>query len=50
MMRVVTDGVPSDRVFSWLQLAIDWAYEQKIIPHKMSVDSLFHKNTADLIP
>ena len=33
-----------------IQLAIDWAFEQKIIPHKMSVDYLFHKNTADLVP
>jgi 4,5-dihydroxyphthalate decarboxylase len=31
-----------------LQLAIDWSYEQKIIPHKMSVDELFDDVTANL--
>ena len=30
------------------QLAIDWAYDQKFIPKKMSVDELFHENTAHL--
>ncbi|WP_260926986.1 phosphate ABC transporter substrate-binding protein [Novosphingobium sp. 9] len=31
-----------------LQLAIDWAYEQKIIPARMSVDSLFDETTGAL--
>ncbi len=31
-----------------LQLAIDWAYEQKIIPNKMSVDELFDDVTGAL--
>lgn len=31
-----------------LQLAIDWAYEQKIIPNKMTVDELFDETTAAL--
>jgi 4,5-dihydroxyphthalate decarboxylase len=33
-----------------IQLAIDWAYEQKIIPEKMSVESLFDETTAALEP
>lgn len=33
-----------------LQLAIDWSFEQKIIPHKMSVDELFDETTASLEP
>jgi 4,5-dihydroxyphthalate decarboxylase len=32
-----------------IQLAIDWAFEQKIIPEKMSVDSLFDDTTASLV-
>lgn len=31
-----------------IQLAIDWAYDQKIILEKMSVDSLFDETTASL--
>lgn len=31
-----------------IQLAIDWALDQKIIPHRMSVDSLFDETTAAL--
>jgi 4,5-dihydroxyphthalate decarboxylase len=31
-----------------IQLAIDWAFEQKIIPHKMEVDALFDEITASL--
>lgn len=31
-----------------LQLAIDWALDQKIIPHRMSVDELFDDVTANL--
>jgi 4,5-dihydroxyphthalate decarboxylase len=31
-----------------LQLAIDWAFEQKIIPRKLSVDELFDDTTAAL--
>jgi 4,5-dihydroxyphthalate decarboxylase len=31
-----------------LQMAIDWAFEQKIIPAKMSVDELFDDVTASL--
>ena len=31
-----------------LQLAIDWAFEQKIIPHRMTVDALFDETTASL--
>ncbi len=33
-----------------LQLAIDWAFEQKIIPYKMAVDDLFDETTAALEP
>jgi 4,5-dihydroxyphthalate decarboxylase len=32
-----------------LQMAIDWSYDQKIIPHKMSVDELFDDTTAALV-
>lgn len=31
-----------------IQLAIDWAFEQKIIPGKVSVESLFDETTANL--
>jgi 4,5-dihydroxyphthalate decarboxylase len=31
-----------------LQLAIDWSYEQKIIPNRISVDELFDDTTASL--
>jgi 4,5-dihydroxyphthalate decarboxylase len=31
-----------------IQLAIDWAHEQKIIPHKIAVDDLFDETTAML--
>ncbi|QGP81148.1 phosphate ABC transporter substrate-binding protein [Sphingobium sp. CAP-1] len=31
-----------------LQLAIEWAFEQKIIPRKLSVDELFDETTANL--
>ena len=31
-----------------LQLAIDWALEQKIIPRRLSVDELFDETTAAL--
>jgi 4,5-dihydroxyphthalate decarboxylase len=31
-----------------LQLAIDWSFEQKIIPRKLSVDELFDDTTAAL--
>ena len=31
-----------------LQLAIDWAFEQKIIPRKLSVDELFDETTGSL--
>lgn len=31
-----------------LTMAIDWAFEQKIIPQRMSVDSLFDETTAAL--
>ncbi|GBR09041.1 substrate-binding domain-containing protein [Acetobacter oeni] len=31
-----------------LQLAIDWAFEQKIIPSRMAVDDLFDETTASL--
>lgn len=30
------------------EIAIDWAFEQKIIPHKPSVDELFDETTASL--
>ena len=33
-----------------IQLAIDWAFEQKIIPNKLSVDELFDDTTAALEP
>lgn len=32
-----------------LQMAIDWSYEQKIIPDRMSVDDLFDDTTAALV-
>jgi len=32
-----------------IQLAIDWAFEQKIIPHKIAVDDLFDETTAGLM-
>jgi len=32
-----------------IQLAIDWAFEQKIIPHKIAVDDLFDDMTAGLM-
>ena len=32
-----------------LELAIDWAFEQKIIPHKLTVDELFNDLTAGLL-
>jgi 4,5-dihydroxyphthalate decarboxylase len=31
-----------------LEMAIDWAYEQKIIPHRMKVDDLFDDTTGSL--
>ena len=31
-----------------LQLAIDWAFEQKIIPRKLTVDELFDDVTGAL--
>ncbi|WP_395327855.1 phosphate ABC transporter substrate-binding protein [Novosphingobium sp. BL-8H] len=31
-----------------IELAIDWAFEQKIIPHKITVDELFDDVTASL--
>lgn len=31
-----------------LEMAIDWAYEQKIIPRRLSVDELFDETTASL--
>jgi 4,5-dihydroxyphthalate decarboxylase len=31
-----------------LQMAIDWSYEQKIIPRRLSVDELFDETTAAL--
>lgn len=33
-----------------IQLAIDWSFEQKIIPRKLSVDELFDDVTANLAP
>ncbi len=32
-----------------LQMAIDWSYEQRIIPRRMAVDDLFSELTASLI-
>ena len=37
-------GLESNR--KGLQLAIDWAWEQKVIPRKLSVDELFDDTTA----
>jgi 4,5-dihydroxyphthalate decarboxylase len=31
-----------------LQLAIDWALDQKILPHRLSVDELFDDVTGSL--
>jgi 4,5-dihydroxyphthalate decarboxylase len=39
-------GVEENR--KGLQLAIDWALEQKIIPHRLSVDELFDDVTGSL--
>jgi 4,5-dihydroxyphthalate decarboxylase len=39
-------GVEANR--KGLQLAIDWAFEQKIIPRMLSVDELFDDTTGDL--
>ena len=33
-----------------LTMAIDWSYEQKIIPRRLSVDELFDDATAGLVP
>jgi 4,5-dihydroxyphthalate decarboxylase len=33
-----------------IQMAIDWSYEQKIIPRRPSVDELFDETTAALVP
>ena len=33
-----------------LELAVDWSYEQKIIPRRLSVDELFCDETANLMP
>lgn len=53
--RELADGVPA--VFppigleanrKGLQLAIDWALDQKIIPHRLSVDELFDDVTGSL--
>jgi 4,5-dihydroxyphthalate decarboxylase len=33
-----------------IQLAIDWSFEQKIIPRRLSVDELFDETTATLVP
>lgn len=34
--------------YKGIQLAIDWAYDQKIIPEKVSVESLFDETTRNL--
>ena len=39
-------GLEANR--SGLQLAIDWAFEQKIIPRKLCVDELFDDTAASL--
>jgi 4,5-dihydroxyphthalate decarboxylase len=31
-----------------LEMAIDWSYEQKIIPRRLKVDELFDDTTANL--
>jgi 4,5-dihydroxyphthalate decarboxylase len=41
-------GVEANRTA--IQLAIDWALEQRIIPRRLEVDELFHDNTRDLVP
>jgi 4,5-dihydroxyphthalate decarboxylase len=33
-----------------IQMAIDWSYEQKIIPRRLSVDECFDETTAGLTP
>jgi 4,5-dihydroxyphthalate decarboxylase len=33
-----------------LEMAIDWSYEQKIIPKRLKVDDLFDDTTAGLVP
>jgi 4,5-dihydroxyphthalate decarboxylase len=39
-------GVEANR--KSLETAIDWSFEQKIIPHRLSVDELFDETTAGL--
>ncbi len=41
-------GVEANR--KGLELAIDWAFEQKIIPRRIRVDELFDETTAALVP
>jgi 4,5-dihydroxyphthalate decarboxylase len=41
-------GVEANR--SAIQLAIDWALEQRIIPHRLEVDELFGDATRRLVP
>lgn len=56
--RALTEGgVPDpfppfgfDALRKGLQLAIDWSLDQKIIPHRLSVDELFDDTTANLVP
>ena len=33
-----------------IELAIEWAFEQKVIPRRFSVDELFDETTAGLVP
>jgi 4,5-dihydroxyphthalate decarboxylase len=41
-------GVEANRMA--IQLAIDWALEQRIIPHRLDVDELFDDATRRLVP
>ena len=41
-------GVEANR--KALQLAIDWALEQRVIPRRLEVDDLFDDTTRGLVP
>jgi hypothetical protein len=41
-------GLEADR--KGIQLAIDWALDQKIVPRRLSVDELFDEVTGSLLP
>ena len=51
--KEITDALPPvglEAIRKNLQMAIDWSYDQKIIPRILTVDELFDDTTAGLIP